>query len=189
MELSQSTSECHLLKENAFGWSMEISWHCERETLLLIMFPDDVVQNRQVLLENFIQSWRNWLPWVWESECVCCCFPSEELKHISHPDTAARGPREKQVPCVQNLKGPCSGELYKKRYLWKWWQEPAPITQRAGCKAECSVRTFAFLISLFRGRTCLGALWKLLSLGPKPQWADYQYIGFPRLSVQLLASP
>lgn len=54
MESSQSTSECHLLKGNAFGWSMEIPWHCERETLLLIMFPDDVVQNRQVLLDNFI---------------------------------------------------------------------------------------------------------------------------------------
>lgn len=113
MELSQNTSECHLFKENAFGWSMEIPWCCERETFLLKMFPDDVVQNRQVLLENFMHPLRNYLPWG-QSEKVCCLFPSEEIKHISHPATAATLPRGKYVPRVQSLKGPCSGEAYKK---------------------------------------------------------------------------
>lgn len=61
-------------------------------------------------------------------------------------------------------------------------QHPSPgRALGAGCKAECLARTFAFLMHLSRGRTCLGALWKLLSLRPKPPWADYQWIWLPQV--------
>lgn len=60
----------------------------------MIVFPDGIVQDRQVLLEDFIHPLQNEL-----LQCQCgdilCLFPSEEFKHISHPDVAARGAREK----------------------------------------------------------------------------------------------
>lgn len=76
--------------------------------------------------------------------------------------------------------------------VWQcWWEHPSPSrAQRAGCEAECFDTMFTFLMLFFQGRTCLGALQKLLSLGPKNSISWLQMdLASPGLSVQLLASP
>lgn len=68
----------------------------------MIVFPDGIVQDRRVLLEDFVH------PLLKEFlQCQCggilCLFPSEEFKHISLADAAARGAREKSEFLVSRV--------------------------------------------------------------------------------------
>ena len=121
--------------------------------------------------------------------------------HLSSRCGSQRHEGEERVPHLQGLKGPCSEELYKERGCGMGSrtrtgnadesQHPSPSrVWRAGCEAQCFATMFTFLMLFFRGRTCLGALQKLLSLGPKNSinWLQMD-LASPGLSVELLASP
>lgn len=185
MELSQNTSECHLLKENTFGWSMEIPQCCERETFIIENVPWWCSSKQTSSAGELYTSIEKLAPLGLVWECLLH-FPFRGAQaHLSPRYSSHRPKGEISSSCPEIERPLFRWTVQKKDYCGMGSrprtgsggksQHPSPgRALGAGCKAGCLARMFAFLMLLFRGRTCLGALWKLLSLRPKPPWAVYQ---------------